>query len=72
MMMADKHYTYIALATDVLLVKAETKGIDWAAYIGAVPGKCHEDEYMLVIEHGNKVSETLARLYFHSDLPWRN
>jgi len=70
--MTNKHYAYVALASDVLLVQVETEGIDWAAYIGAVPGQCHEDEYMIVVEYGNKVSEKLAKLYFHSELPWRH
>ena len=70
-MKGDKHYNYIALASDVLLVKQETEGIDWCAYIGAVPGKCHEREWQRVAEEGNKVDEKLARLYFNTDLPWR-
>jgi len=71
-MIGDKHYNYIALSSDVLLVKIETEGVDWSAYIGAVPGICHEQEYMIVAQRGNKVSERLARSYFSSDLPWRN
>lgn len=68
----EKEYRYVALDTRILLVQVETIGIDWTCYIGTVPGIHHEREYMNVAEVGSKVSEELAKLYFSSDLPWRN
>ena len=64
-------YKYVALDQHVLLV-AVSNEYDWTAYIGAVPGRRHEDEFMEVASHGSKVSKELAELFFQFDVPWRN
>lgn len=40
----------------------------WAAYIAAVPGICHRDEVDLVLDHGDKLPEAVARaMYPHME-----
>lgn len=71
----SKEYRYVALDVNVLIVAIETVGIDWAAYVGAVPGICHESEYMSVADSGTKVTEEMGKLFFGSiarRLPWRD
>jgi hypothetical protein len=37
---------------------------DWSAYIDAVPGVSHKDEWMEVLMSGEKLPEDVARLLF--------
>jgi len=70
----EKRYYYQALDQNVLIVAIETVGLDYAAYIGAVPGNCHEAEFMSVADSGTKVFESLGKLFFPKlaeCLPWR-
>jgi hypothetical protein len=56
---------YVALAMNVIAVaKQGGRGDDWAAYIGAVPGKCHADEWKHVLEYGEKLPEKVAAVIF--------
>lgn len=56
---------YRALDSRVLAVAVAHEPLnDWAAYIGAVPGRIHEVEYVSVKEHGSKLSHDWARMLF--------
>jgi len=55
---------WIALDNRVLAVATEGYCGDWAAYIGAVEGYCHEEEYMGVLHHGSKLPEKVAEVLF--------
>jgi hypothetical protein len=37
---------------------------DWSAYIDAVPGRCHREEYQEVGRSGNKLPRKVAELLF--------
>jgi len=63
---------YRALSTKVLAVaKTRIEGA-WAAYIDAVPGQSHDDEWTPVLERGTKLDESIAIAIFPSfaDLPY--
>jgi hypothetical protein len=67
--MAYSHrYVYRSLNTRVLIVASVsyfgTYVIDWAAYIGAVPGVNHDNEYKPVAESGSKADKPVAEHYF--------
>lgn len=36
----------------------------WSAYCGPVPGMCHDDEYQLVLDTGDKMSKKVAEALF--------
>jgi len=55
---------YKALNRDVLVVAKEGRIKDWAAYIGAVPGKNHDEEWKKVMEEGAKLDERIATILF--------
>lgn len=56
---------YRALDRQVLIVAVVNTIVgDWSAYIGAVPGECHEDEYEEVAAYGTKLSKELATVLF--------
>ena len=55
--------TYRALGHNVLAV-AVKNDIDWAAYIGAVPGWNFDAEAAEVAAHGDKLPEGIARAIF--------
>ena len=59
------------LASDVLVVAKPGGFNDWAAYIGGVMGRNHDDEWKAVEEYGNKLPEHIARAIFQSS-PWRD
>ena len=72
-MMSERQYHYRALASRVLVVAMENER-DWAAYIDAVPGHNHENEFMTVLDAGNKISKELATMLFPGlaeRKPWR-
>jgi hypothetical protein len=52
------------LATNVIAVAIEGYAGDWAAYIGAVSGKHHEEEVEEVLNHGAKLSKEIAEILF--------
>lgn len=56
-------YIHRPLASKVLCV-AVINEVDWSAYIDAVPGKNHEDEYMEVAKHGTKLKREMAEFIF--------
>ncbi len=62
--LGSRKYDYRALDARVVMVRSVTVGIDWRVYIGAVPGICHADEYMIVVDHGTKVSQEMAEACF--------
>ena len=56
---------YKALSARVLVVATVNEHVgDWASYIDAVPGQCHELEFEEVAHTGAKVSKDLATLLF--------
>lgn len=64
-----------ALASKVLVVATEGQVHDWAAYIDAVPGICHDKEYKLVASEGTKLPYKIARIIFpelDEEYTWRN
>lgn len=65
--------TIVALAKDVLAVAVEGGNKDWAAYIGAVPGNCHDIEWQRVKDHGAKLRKEIAEILFpqFKHLRWR-
>jgi len=59
------------LASDVLVVAKPGAAGDWAAYIGGVMGRDHDDEWQAVEEYGAKLPEHIARCIF-PNRPWRD
>jgi len=55
-----------ALDRRVIAVAVEGHQGDWAAYIGAVPGENHQEEWKEVEKHGSKLRRELAELLFPS------
>ena len=64
---------YVVLDRKVLAVAIEGAVKDWAAYIGAVHGENHEDEWHDVKSYGSKLRKEIAELLFPEfrDLRWR-
>jgi hypothetical protein len=63
--------TIKALAMRVLAVATTRVEGAWCAYIDAVPGQRHRDEYQAVLDHGEKLREDIARVMFpRIDLPY--
>lgn len=58
---------------NICVIASITKGIDWAAYIGASPGARSEDTALLEVAfYGAKLSEKDARYFFPEvKLPYR-
>lgn len=62
-----RRYAWRALHYDVLVVAVQGgRGDDWTAYIKAVPGESHEDEWEEVYRHGGKLPKDVAELLFPS------
>lgn len=61
-----------ALSMRVLVVAVPRIECAWSAYIDAVPGINHTEEYQQVRESGTKLNEDLARLLFpiFDDVPY--
>ncbi len=53
-----------ALAHNILVVATTRREGKWSAYISAVPGVNHDDEWEEVLRHGTKILETLASVLF--------
>ena len=61
----EKRITYRMLAHDVMVVAHVWPLVgDFRAYIGAVPGKDHDNEIEPVLAYGAKVPEAIARAVF--------
>lgn len=62
-----------ALDSRVIVVAVEGYAGDWAAYIGAVAGKDHEEEWKEVEKQGSKLRRELAEFLFpeFKDLKYR-
>lgn len=63
-MQREKMIKWIALDSRVIAVAVEGEVGDWAAYIGAVAGKNHEEEWKLVAERGTKLPRKVAEVLF--------
>jgi hypothetical protein len=67
---------FIALSPRVLAVAVVNTRIgDWSAFIEAVPGRKHEDEYMVVARIGTKLPFDVAKVLFSyeaSKYKWRD
>jgi len=66
-----KKMEYRALDSKVLVIAVEGYAGDWSAYIGAVRGERHDEEYLDVADYGNKLSEKIARAIFPYE-PWKS
>jgi hypothetical protein len=56
---------YRALSARVIAVASVNEDVgDWAAYIDAVPGKRHDDEWQEVARSGNKLQQSIAEILF--------
>ena len=61
----DREYQRRAITRNILVVAYVNPGPDdWVAYIGAVPGKNHDDEWQAVALEGDKLPEPVASYYF--------
>jgi len=61
----NKLYRIVPLATRVLVVASVNTSVkDWSAYIDAVPGENHENEWEEVARFGAKISQEMATLLF--------
>lgn len=61
------HHIYLlhALAHDVLVVASINRPVrHWRAYIGAVKGANHNDEWEAIADHGRKLPGEFAALIF--------
>lgn len=67
---------YFALASRVLAVaKQGGRGDDWSAYIDAVDGKDHDQEWQKVVTHGTKLFYAYAKVMFpdfDKEYQWRS
>lgn len=54
----------VALGRQILAVAKPGQIGDWAAYIGVVPGKNHDDEEQSVVEQGSKLRLSVAKVLF--------
>lgn len=67
--MAHRETHWFALDPKVLVVAIFNLAVgDWAAYVGAVPGVKHEDEWEEVARTGTKIAADLAEMLFASHL----
>jgi hypothetical protein len=58
------HVRFYALSSKVLVVSRTRIECAWRAYIDAVPGMNHADEYEEVLSHGDALPEHVARVLF--------
>lgn len=63
-MESQKMVMWRVLGHRVIVVAKEGQVNDWAAYIDAVPGQNHNNEWQQVRDHGDKISERVARVLF--------
>ncbi len=55
---------YVTLSRQVVAVATTRVEGAWSAYIGAVHGECHADEWRQVLNHGDKLGEEIAKAIF--------
>lgn len=55
---------WVPLASRVLAVAVWDGYGEWSAFIDAVPGKNHEDEYVAVLERGKRTTRAIASAIF--------
>ena len=55
---------WIALDQKVIAVAMKGEIDDWAAYIGAVPGKDHTQEWQEIARRGTKLPRKVAEILF--------
>jgi len=60
----ERRVRWKALDTRVIVVAVKGHADDWAAYIGAVQGDCHAEEWQEVAQNGTKLRKDLAELLF--------
>lgn len=69
-------YRYRALSSRVLAVAVANDRVkDWAAYIDAVPGKNHDQEYMMASKTGERLPQNIAEILFpvfSESFKWRD
>lgn len=65
---------YTALASKVLVVARARQEGTWSAYCNAVPGQTHDREFEAVLEQGDKIRESIARVLFpiFEGIPYAN
>ena len=72
-----KHQRYV-LARRVMAVAVYDEEVgDWAAYIDAVPGNNHSEEWQEVVDYGLKLPKRVAEVLFpvlaaNEKLEWRD
>jgi hypothetical protein len=64
MKMGLKKVKWIALDARVIAVAVEGENKDWSAYIGAVSGKDHTEEWKEVLKKGSKLPKEVAEVLF--------
>ena len=73
--MKEKKLTWVqALDRKVLVVALEGEVNDWSAYIGAVEGNNHSQEWQEVARTGTKLDREIAEIlfpYFKQNFKWR-
>lgn len=73
-----KKYQRYILARRVMAVAVYDEKVgDWAAYVDAVPGHRHEEEWQEVVDHGLKLPKRVAEVLFpalaaNENLAWRD
>jgi len=72
--MLAKRICWKALDRRVIVVAVEGEVEDWAAYIGAVQGDRHSEEWQEVAEYGTKLPKNIAEILFPQfrNLEWRD
>lgn len=74
----EKRYDRYILARRVMAVASYDEEVgDWAAYIDAVPGSNHDEEWREVVDRGLKLPKRLAEVMFpalaaNEKLKWRD
>jgi len=63
-MNTQKRIRYIALSNKVIAVAVEGEVGDWSAYIDAVKGNNHFEEFKCVAENGSKLPKEVAEILF--------
>jgi len=72
-----KHLKY-ALSRCVMAVASYDEEVgDWAAYVDAIPGHDHDEEWKAILDHGMKLPKRIAEVIFPTlaedeKLKWRD
>jgi hypothetical protein len=62
--MGLKKVRWVPLDSKVIAVAVEGEVGDWSAYIGAVKGKNHDEEWHKVLKYGTKLPRKVAEALF--------